>query len=349
MHKNKVHSPIRFITAAIRRAVSRKQRGNVILMYHRIDRTDIDPWGLCVDPSNFSEQMRVLGSLAKAVSLEQLPLMHTHYPSVAITFDDGYVDNLENALPALERYAIPATLFVSTGYIGNSNGYWWDQLQGIFLSPRVLPSDDLSLSLEGKIYRWVISPADLEYKSENCPDHRGWIAWRDASPTSRHAVFYQVWSLLRELDTKQRDDCIARIRRWAGFTEDCASARCMTADELRDVSRVPLVRIGSHSVTHPRLSQLSQASEWKEITSSKATLEDILQRPVDTFSYPFGDRSDYSGRTIAAVQKAGYRLACSNFEGAVGSKSDRFQLPRLHVMNWNASDFEIWLRSHLVS
>src|SRR5215469_16327730 len=146
-------------------------------MYHRISRTDIDPWGLCVDPSNFSEQMKILGSLAKPVSLEQL--MYTDHPSVAITFDDGYVDNLENALPVLEQNAIPATLFVSTGYIGNSNGYWWDQLQEIFLSPRVLPSEDLSLSLGGETYRWVIGSADLDYKAENCAAHRGWIAWKD--------------------------------------------------------------------------------------------------------------------------------------------------------------------------
>ena len=349
MRKNQVHSPIRFVIAAIRRAVSQKQRRNVILMYHRISRTDIDPWGLCVDPSNFSAQMKVLGNLAKPVSLDQLPMMDSDHPSVAITFYDGYVDNLENALPALERHAIPATVFVSTGYIGNSNGYWWDQLQEIFLCPRVLPSDDLSLSLGGKMYRWIISPADLEYKAKNCAAHRGWIAWKDAPPTSRHAVFYQVWSHLRELDTERRDDCLGRIRRWAGFSRDHACARCMTADELREISRVPLVRIGSHTVTHSRLSRLTQASEWKELTSSKATLEDILQRPVETFSYPFGDRSDYSGRTIAAVQKAGYRLACSNFEGAVGPKSDRFQLPRLHVLNWNGNDFETWLRSHLAS
>jgi len=344
-----VHSPIRFVTAAIRRAVSRKQRGNVILMYHRISRTNTDPWGLCVDPSNFSEQMKVLGRLAKPVSLDQLLLMQTDQPSVAITFDDGYVDNLENALPVLERHAIPATIFVSTGYIGNSNGYWWDQVQEIFLSPRVLPSDDLCLSLGGETHRWAIVPADLEYKAENCSAHRGWIAWKDAPPTSRHAVFYHVWSLLRELDAQRRDDSIGRICRWAGFNEDLASARCMTADELREASRGPLVHIGSHTVTHPRLSQLTPASEWKELTSSKAALEDILKRPVEAFAYPFGDPSDYSNRTVVAVRKAGYRLACSTLEGAVGPNSDAYQLPRLQVQNWNGSDFEKWLRSHLKS
>jgi peptidoglycan/xylan/chitin deacetylase (PgdA/CDA1 family) len=344
-----VHSPIGFVTAAIRRRISRKQRGNVILMYHRVSRTDVDPWALCVDPSNFSEQMKVLARLAQPVSVEQLPPMQSDHPSVAITFDDGYVDNLENALPALEREAIPATIFVSTGYIGKSNGYWWDQLQEIFLSPRVLPSDDLSLSLGGETHRWVIDPADLEYRAENCSAHRGWIAWKDRAPTSRHAVFYQVWSRLRELDSAQRDDSVGRIWRWAGFPEDRAAARCMTADELREVSRGPLVQIGSHTVTHSRLCELTQDSEWKELTSSKATLEDILKRPVEAFAYPFGERSDYSSRTVAAVRKAGYRLACSNFEGAVGPGSDTFQLPRLHVQNWNGSDFEKWLGSHLKS
>jgi len=349
VRENKVHSPIRFVTAAVRRAVARKRRGNVILMYHRVTHTDIDPWGLCVDPSNFAEQMEVLGSLAKPVSLEQLPLMHTDHPVVAVTFDDGYVDSMESALPALEQHAIPATLFVSTGYIGSPNGYWWDQLQEIFLSPRALPSDDLILSLGRKTYRWVIGRADLAYDAEDCTAHRGWIAWRDAPPTSRHAVFHHVWRVLRELDAKERDETVGRICRWAGVSEGRASARCMTADELREVSRGPLVRIGSHTVTHSRLSRLTDASEWTELTGSKATLENILKRPVEMFSYPFGDRSDYSNRTVAALRKAGYRLACSNFEGAVGPKSDTFQLPRLHVQNWNGSDFEKWLFSHLAS
>ena len=342
-------SPIRFVTAAIRRAVSRKQRGNVILMYHRVSRAGIDPWGLCVDPLNFWEQMEVLRRVAKPVLLDQLPRVRTDPPSVAITFDDGYIDNLENALPVLEGHAIPATLFVSTGYIGKPHGFWWDQLQEIFLSPRALPSDVLHLCLGGAAYRWVIDPADLEYNAEDGRAHRGWRAGQDAPPTSRHAVFYQVWNLLRRVDTEERDDRIGEIRRWAGSTQDRPSARCMTADELREFSRGPLVRIGSHTVTHSRLSQLSQASEWKELTSSKATLQDILKRPVETFSYPFGEPSDYSKRTVTAVRHAGYRLACANFEGAVGPKSDTFQLPRLHVQDWDGGDFETWLRPYFGS
>ena len=147
----------------------------------------------------------------------------------------------------------------------------------------------------------------------------------------------------------QREEAICRIRQWAGVSDRYTAARCMTSEELREVSRGTLLSVGGHTISHSRLSQLSESSQWNEISESKSILERIISRPVDTFSYPFGDRSDYTDRTVEEVRAAGYRLACSNFEGAVGPKSDRFQLPRLHVENRNGDDFATWLRSYLMT
>lgn len=343
------HSAILSAAAALRRAISPMRRGNVILMYHRITRTNVDPWALCVDPNNFSQQMQALKRIAIPVPLTELPDADPQHPSVAITFDDGYLDNLEIAQPILEQQGIPATIFVSTGYVGKPHGYWWDELEAIFLHPGILPACGLKLSVAGQSYNWEIDPADLEYRDADCATHRGWIVWKQPPPTSRHAVFHAVWSLLREVDTAQRDESICRIRQWAGLSEWYAPARCMTPEELREVSRGALLSVGAHTISHSRLSQLLESSQWTEISESKSILERILGRPVDTFSYPFGDRSDYTHRTVEAVRAAGYRLACSNFEGTVGPKSDRFQLPRLHVENRNGDDFATWLRSYLIS
>jgi peptidoglycan/xylan/chitin deacetylase (PgdA/CDA1 family) len=342
-------SPIHSVAAALRRAISPTRRGNVILMYHRIARTNVDPWALCVDPNNFSQQMEALKRIATPIPLTELPDADPQHTSVAITFDDGYLDNLEIAQPILERQGIPATVFVSTGYVGKSQGYWWDELEAIFLHPGVLPPRGLKLSVAGQNYNWQIDPADLEYQDADCATHRAWIAWKQPPPTSRHAVFYAVWSLLRKAETVQREDLICRIQQWAGVSERYTPARCMSPEELREVSRGVLLSVGAHTITHSRLSQLSESSQWTEISESKSTLERMLGRPVDTFSYPFGDRSDYTDRTVEAVRAAGYRLACSNFEGTVGPKSDRFQLPRLHVENWNGHDFAKWLRPYLIS
>jgi peptidoglycan/xylan/chitin deacetylase (PgdA/CDA1 family) len=342
------HSAIHSVAAAVRRAISSRRRGNVILMYHRITRTDVDPWALCVDPENFSQQLQALKKIATPVPLTELPDADPKHPAVAITFDDGYLDNFQTAYPILKQHGVPATIFISTGYIGKPHGYWWDQLEAVFLHPGILPSRDLTLSVDQQSYRWAIDSADLEYRQSHCATHCRWIAWKHPPPTSRHAVFHEVWNLLRQVDTTERDASIRRIQEWTGLGEQPAPASCMTADELREVSRDGLVSIGAHTVTHSRLSQLPESGQWREISESKAMLEQILGRAVDTFSYPFGDRSDYSDRTVAAVWKAGYRLACSNFEGTVGPKSDRFQLPRLHVRNWNGDEFAAWLRPYLM-
>jgi peptidoglycan/xylan/chitin deacetylase (PgdA/CDA1 family) len=343
------HSAILSAAAALRRAIWPMRRGNVILMYHRISRTNVDPWALCVDPNNFSQQMEALKRIATPIPLTELPDADPQHPSVAITFDDGYLDNLEIAQPILGQHGIPATIFVNTGYVGKYHGYWWDELEAIFLHPGVLPARGLKLSVAGQNYNWEIDPTDLEYQEADCATHRPWIAWKQPPPTSRHAVFFAVWSLLREAETAQREDGICRIRQWAGASERHTPVRCMTPEELREVSRGALLSVGAHTISHSRLSQLSESSQWTEISESKSILEQILGRPVYTFSYPFGGRNDYTDRTVEAVRAAGYRLACSNFEGTVGPKSDRFQLPRLHVENWNGDDFATWLRSYLIS
>jgi peptidoglycan/xylan/chitin deacetylase (PgdA/CDA1 family) len=343
------HSAILSAAAALRRAIWPMRRGNVILMYHRITRTNVDPWALCVDPNNFSQQMEALKRIATPIPLTELPDADPQHPSVAITFDDGYLDNLEIAQPILGQHGIPATIFVNTGYVGKYHGYWWDELEAIFLHPGVLPARGLKLSVAGQNYNWEIDPTDLEYQEADCATHRPWIAWKQPPPTSRHAVFFAVWSLLREAETAQREDGICRIRQWAGASERHTPVRCMTPEELREVSRGALLSVGAHTISHSRLSQLSESSQWTEISGSKSILEQILGRPVYTFSYPFGGRNDYTDRTVEAVRAAGYRLACSNFEGTVGPKSDRFQLPRLHVENWNGDDFATWLRSYLIS
>ncbi len=185
------------------------RRGNVILMYHRVTRTDVDPWALCVDPNNFSQQMKALKRIATPIPLTELPDADPQHPSVAITFDDGYLDNLEIAHPILGQHGIPATIFVSTGYVDRPHGYWWDELEAIFLHPGVLPPRPLKLTIGGQNYNWEIDPADLKYQDADCAAHRAWIAWKQQPPTSRHAVFCAVWSLLREAETAQREEGIS--------------------------------------------------------------------------------------------------------------------------------------------
>src|SRR5687768_13579492 len=96
----------------------------LILLYHSVQRVHIDPWGVRVSPRNFNEQMAVLAAHAQPMRLRDLDsaLEGGDIPprSVIVTFDDGYADNLHNARPVLQRYNIPATVFIATGYVGSS-------------------------------------------------------------------------------------------------------------------------------------------------------------------------------------------------------------------------------------
>src|SRR5215207_9718003 len=117
---------IRHGIGRLRRSVLRPQRRfdnkGLILMYHRVAYLHSDPWNLAVTPQRFSQHLEILRQHTKPVSLRQLfeGLLNDNTDEylVAITFDDGYADNLYNAKPLLERYNFPATFFLTTGYIG---------------------------------------------------------------------------------------------------------------------------------------------------------------------------------------------------------------------------------------
>jgi peptidoglycan/xylan/chitin deacetylase (PgdA/CDA1 family) len=104
----------------------------IILLYHRVACVSTDPWGLCVTPAHFSQHLEVLRKYRR-IRLNQVQATGLRIGRgshrVAITFDDGYADNLHEAARLLEKYDTPATFFVATGYIGGVLEFWWDELE----------------------------------------------------------------------------------------------------------------------------------------------------------------------------------------------------------------------------
>src|SRR5437773_7329055 len=144
---------------AAHRLTDRFAPKSIILLYHRVADVRPDPWSLCVTPQHFAEHLEVLRQQSRPMHLQQLVsrLRDGNLPrhAVAITFDDGYADNLLQAKPALERYDIPATVFVATGNIEQAHEFWWDELERLLLQPGTLP-EELRLSIDGKTYRWEL-------------------------------------------------------------------------------------------------------------------------------------------------------------------------------------------------
>ncbi len=297
---------------------------------------------LCVTPEHFSEHLEVLRKQYYPMQLQHLvqamPSGMLPTATVVVTFDDGYVDNLNNAQPLLKRYDIPASVFVSSGYIGQERGFWWDELDRLFLQPRKLP-ETLCLTLSGRTFHWELREA-ARYNEDGYRRHRCWNVELKDDPSPRHRLYRSLCQLMRGLHYGEQQGVLDELRAWAGVEmKRCPTTHTLSSSEVRQLTEEGLIEIGSHSITHAVLSALSTDEQWSEILESKIRLEEILGVPVNSFAYPYGTRSDYTAETIAIVRQVGYSCACSNFPEVIRRGSDRFQLPRILVRDWDGNEF----------
>lgn len=327
-----------------RRIQNRFSPGTVVLLYHRVGEFDQDPLQLAVSRKHFEEHLQVVSNTGQPTSLSELTnAMRSHHVphnGIVVTFDDGAADNLHNAKPLLERYDIPATVFVATEYSKGLREFWWDELERLFLTPRELP-EKLSLKLNGKAHEWKIAPTG-SFPADGFND---WDVVCATTPTSRHAVYRDLTALLREVSTEERFDQIAKLQNWAG----CESLprethRALTPDEILELAKDGSVEIGAHTVNHPPLSMIPVSDQIREIEESKLELEKILDRPVTSFAYPYGTKDDYTRDSVNAVKAAGFVCACSNYTGVVQPQTNLFELPRFVVRDWEGEEFERRLR-----
>lgn len=333
-----------------RRIRNRFAPGTVILLYHRIVDLPLDPQLLCVTPLHFAEHLEVLRQHAPSISLQGLAqsLESRTAPRqrAAVTFDDGAADNLHNAKPILARYDVPATVFVSTGYVESGLEFWWDELERLLLEPGELP-ERLSIRLNGTTHDWQLEPTTAYQKVSAA--NQNWNVLEKTAPTARHRLYQSLCDMLRPISTKQRREVILEIQEWSGRGSQARTThQALTPDEIRRLADGELVEIGAHTVTHPVLSAIPATQQKDEIRQSKSELENILGRPVVSFAYPYGTRSDYTNETVAIVREAGFAYACSNFTGVVQPRTDMFQLPRFVVRDWDGDEFErrlkVWFR-----
>jgi len=308
----------------------------LILIYHRVAEDPVDPWRLCVSPDNFARHMEILrkkgfktvhvSALADAVRARNLPRK-----SVAVSFDDGYRDNLDAARPILEKYDTPAAHFATAGYIGSDAPFWWDVLDGIFLRTTQLP-EKLDINLAGNRHHWTLG-RDAVLKKKKASD------WKPLGPphTRRHEIHDALWHLLVAALPEERDGIVKQLMDWAELAPATwAQSRPMSEDELRKLGGNGLVEIGAHSLTHPALSALPPELQAHELSASKARLESILGTKVRGCSYPQGRSSiDVQRR----AREAGYDFACGSVASAVGSRSNLFHLPRVSVRDWSEERF----------
>jgi peptidoglycan/xylan/chitin deacetylase (PgdA/CDA1 family) len=327
-------NPVRSI---VRRIKVRLPRRAVILTYHRVGKSQVDPWGLFVSAEHFREHLEVLGRDACVMPLRDLvrSLNEGKLPhrAAAITFDDGYSDWLVNAKPALEDSGSPATLFLITGTASTKRVPWWDELETVLLRSDVLPTH-LQLQIKGHLYSWQLGEA--AYLQDSDGFHSSWRA-ADDPPTARHAAYFDLWKLLREFDQEERQPIMNAIRNWAGNADvHDGSHSLLSTEQITSLNGSNLFEVGAHTVTHPLLSTMSEARQREEIVNSKSQLEQILRQPVLSFAFPYGN---YNPETIRLVRSAGFTCACGTKTGMVLPDTNSFELPRMQVPDCDGVTF----------
>jgi peptidoglycan/xylan/chitin deacetylase (PgdA/CDA1 family) len=332
------------IIGKLSRKITRLQRKlaaskSLILMYHRVTQLDVDPWNLCVNPGNFSEHLEVLQKYFLPLSLNDLveSFKKGKIPSraVVLTFDDGYSDNFNVAQPILEKYSIPATFFISTNCINEDQEFWWDELEKLILSSQELP-EKLLLKINQNCYTW-----QLDKSSNLDQDQEHWLGCDSAtckvSDGSRLALYYSIYEKLRPLSENKCRDALTNLRSLVGANFSARpSHRTLELQELLELGKKELVEIGAHTVTHPFLPAHSLEKQLHEIRESKTYLEEILDRPITSFAYPYGF---YDSETVNVVRECGFQYACSTISEPVWRGSKNFELPRFGVENWNGDEF----------
>jgi peptidoglycan/xylan/chitin deacetylase (PgdA/CDA1 family) len=294
-------------------------------MYHRISRVQHDPWALAVDPERFEEQMDHLKRNRTVMSVQDLiqQLRSGALPAeaVAVTFDDGYRDNLINAKPVLLSYGVPATLFLATGYIDRRAPFWWDELAAMILES-TRPTE-YRVHCGGQVF-------ELQWPEPERSDMQG--GWRASEKpiTKRQSAFMTIWRHLQRATPGLRDRIMNALRVHFEMLRDPLGIP-MSSDEVRDLVSDDIVTLGAHTVTHAALTRLSRSECLKEVVESRDQCRALAGKPIEGFAYPYGDMSPEVRNDVAA---SGFRWACSTEGGFIdGNQTSLYALPRIVVPN----------------
>ena len=258
-------------------------RGFPILTFHRVN-DDEDPFFPAVPTALFARQIAHIARHYQVLTVkelvERIPRRTVPANALALTFDDGYRDNLTHAAPILTQYGLPSTIFLATGYIGTPDMPWFDR---VALAFKLARRREITLP-DG-------APSRLETERD------------------RLAALERVLGWLKTLPDEERRRAIDRV-----VTELRPRAlerpkRIMLTWEEVDALRGLGFSIGAHTVSHPILSHMRPEVAREEILGSKLAIEKALGVPARAFAYPNGGTADYNETTVRLVQQCGFRCA----------------------------------------
>jgi peptidoglycan/xylan/chitin deacetylase (PgdA/CDA1 family) len=296
-------------------------------MYHRVADLPPDGAGICIDPEHFRVHMSILATTCAPISLTDM-ITRAHERrlpprAVAVTFDDGYLDNLHVASPVLAGLGIPATFFVNSGGLDTPAEAWWDSVERILLvAPRA--PEHLEITVAG-------TALDLP----------------TGTSEQRRRAFDEVRRLAIPASPEARDALVAQLDEWHGKNGAPRSThRLLTSEEVSRLAARPGHQIGAHTANHTMLTRQTAGVQRHEMSENRARLEEITGAPVVALSYPYGD---CDRGTVELAGDLGFEAAVTVDAGVVDVDTDPLRLPRLDVAKDAPESFAFRLRQWLGS
>ena len=287
----------------------------LVLTYHRVLAAPDPMLTDEPDAEEFSRQLDLLGAhfnvLPLAEARDRLAAGTLPARAVCITFDDGYANNCEIAVPLLRQKGVPATVFVATGYLDGGRMF----------------NDTVIESVRRSQAQLDLSPLGLgRYELKD---------W-----TARRQCVANILGQIKYLDPRERSHKAEQVAAAVGV--DLPQDLMMTQAQVRRLADNG-IEVGAHTVNHPILTRVSEEEARRELVESKARLEAITGRTVRFFAYPNGQPvRDYDSAHVRLARDAGFELAVATADGAVTRHSDAFQWPR--ISPWGGSVFRSALR-----
>lgn len=223
------------------------------------------------------------------------------------TFDDGYRDNRDHALPVMREANAPLTVYVTSDFADGRGRLWWVALEKL-----VAATDMIDVEIDGAPVRFEMRDAD-----------------------SKQIAFTRLHDWLRGLpsDMQVQHEVSKLCAKYN--VDDAAIARdlCMNWDELKSFAQDALVTIGAHTISHCNLARETQAEAAREMRVSRQRIEEHLQKPALHFAYPYGDKSAAASREFALARDLGFKTAVTTRPGMIFAENAEHltALPRISL------------------
>lgn len=236
---------------------------------------------------------------------------------VVFTFDDGYADNMTHALPIFEKYQVPFTIFLTTGYPDYTIVLWWYLLEQMVLKNNI-----------------------IKFQENRTP-----FSYITKTPHEKREAFSKIRKLIIE---GNQENLLSRLKEIFTTEHDLyglTKKMALSWEQVIELSKHPLVTIGAHTVNHYALSMLTEDQVRTEIMESVSKIENKTGKSVSYLAYPFGALREANDREFKIAESSNIKMAFTTERGNISRHHihQLHSLPRIGMYeDWSMSYYDLY-------